>query len=79
MITGLSSEKREIVKSYIIRLSDYQYLIQHPAFKSFIEKKIEIKKHLSDINSFGIEGDPVEVAERFRETFGYLMEVEIKD
>ena len=73
--SGTPLEKRELVKNYIIRLSDYQYLIQHPAFKSFIEKKIEIKKHLSDPNSFGVEGDPIEVAERFRETFGYLMEL----
>ncbi|CDW80977.1 UNKNOWN [Stylonychia lemnae] len=77
--SGTPLEKRELVKNYIIRLSDYQYLIQHKAFKSFIEKKIEIKKHLSDPNSFGVEGDPIEVAERFRETFGYLMELQIKD
>eukprot|EP00347_Sterkiella_histriomuscorum_P014850 403359287 len=78
---GLPQEKRESVKQYVIRLSDYLYLIQHPAFKAFIEKKIEIKKYLTDPNSFGfgLEGDPLDIADRFRETFGYLMEVQIKD
>jgi hypothetical protein len=63
------------VKNYIVRLSDYQYLIQHPAFKSFIEKKMEIKKHLSDPNKFSADVDAGDIAERFRETFSYLLEV----
>ncbi len=41
-------EKRELMKSYIKRLADYQYLIQHPSFKQFIEKKMDIKKHINE-------------------------------
>ena len=44
-----------MLKGYIRRLADYQYLIQHPAFKQFIEKKMEIKKHISD-SATGVGG-----------------------
>lgn len=99
MQIGTPLEKRELLKGYIKRLSEYQYLIQHPAFKHFIEKKMEIKKHISEVqhhnlvssggagpsgapgsvSALGNDVNPFEVADRFREIFGYLMEVPIQD
>jgi hypothetical protein len=43
---ALTSEKRDLITAYIRRLADYQYLIQHPAFKQFMEKKMDIKKYI---------------------------------
>lgn len=40
---------------------------------------MDIKKYLSDSISNGIEVDPLEIADRFRETFGYLMELQLKE
>lgn len=75
------------MKGYIKRLSEYQYLIQHPSFKQFIEKKMEIKKHVgggsgstaSETQIHALGANPFEVADRFREIFTYLMEVPIQD
>jgi hypothetical protein len=90
LVQGTSQDKRELLKGYIKRLADYQYLIQHPSFKQFIEKKMEIKKHITEASSSSyfqglpqgqnlVAADPFEVADRFREVFGYLMEVPIQD
>jgi hypothetical protein len=86
---GTPLEKRELLKAYIKRLSEYQYLIQHPAFKHFIEKKMDIKKHITDAYSQSSaassatpqpgETNPFEIADRYREIFGYLMEVPIEE
>ena len=38
---------------------------------------MEIKKHLADPNGQGSDVNPIEVAERLREIFVYLMEVQI--
>ena len=40
---------------------------------------MDIKKYLSDSISNGIEVEPLEIADRFRETFGYLMELQLKE
>ena len=78
---ALTSEKRELITAYIRRLADYQYLIQHPAFKQFMEKKMDIKKYIveaSGLNQAQLashQDNPFEIAERFRECFPYLMEV----
>lgn len=75
---GSSQEKRELLKAYIKRLSEYQYLIQHQAFKQFIEKKIDVKRHIAEPAQVA-ESSPFEVADRLSEVFGYLMEVPIQD
>jgi hypothetical protein len=89
---GTVQEKRDLMKVYIKRLADYQYLTQHPSFKQFIEKKMDIKKHITDAISLSNasyqnapsspspligESNPFELAERLRESFAYLMEVPI--
>lgn len=76
LVQGSSMEKREVLKAYIKRLSEYQYLIQHQAFKQFIEKKIDVKRHVSEPTQVA-ESSPFEVADRLSEVFGYLMEVPI--
>ena len=84
--TGLTSDKRDLIIAYIRRLADYQYLIQHAAFKQFMEKKMDIKKHIveaSGLNPAQVAGtyqdNPFEIAERLRESFPYLMEVPVQE
>lgn len=48
MLTGTSLDKKELIKGYIKRLSEYQYLIQNPSLKHFIEKKMDIKRHITE-------------------------------
>ena len=64
------------MKKYLRKLAEFQYLVQDQSCKMFLEKKIEVKKTLIDLQYH----DPniVEIAEKFRETFPYLMEIKIQ-
>ena len=68
-----SSDKKDILKKYIKKLSEFQYLIQDLTCKTFLEKKIEVKKSMGDL--LLQEPSIIDIADKLREIFPYLMEI----